>query len=555
MSAPTPHRVPRHPAPTDLDLAGTELAWRTTVDAVFPGALGHYPDRAPLTAALARRLGLGPERVLVTAGSDDALERAFRLVLAPGREAILTRPTFEMLPRFARLAGATVVEVPWPRGPFPVDAIRRAVTPRTALVAVVSPNNPTGAVATAEEIASVVAAAPEALIVVDLAYVEFAESDPTDALLGLPRTLLTRTFSKAWGLAGLRVGYAAGPAEVIAGLETTSLPYPVAAPSLRVAERALADGATVMAERVAAVRRARTALTGRLATLGAPALPSEGNFLTVEGPRAPWLRDGLAGLGIAVRALEGDDGLRVRITCPADSAPAERLDAALLTVLRPEALLLDLDGVIADVSRSYREAIVGAAARFGVQVSGSRIQALKRRGRANDDWALTAELLADAGRPVALAEVTAVFESLYQGEGDGAGLWTREGLIPPAELLSRLAARLPLAIVTGRPRGDTERFLATFGLADLFRAVITRDDGPGKPDPFPVTAALRRLGVTRAWMVGDTPDDVRAARAAGVLPLGVVAPGDDPEATGAALLTAGAGRVLASLNDLPELLG
>ncbi len=90
-------------------------------------------------------------------------------------------------------------------------------------------------------------------------------------------------------------------------------------------------------------------------------------------------------------------------------------------------------------------------------------------------------------------------------------------------------------------------------MADLFAAVVTRDDAPAKPDPAPVREALRRLGVRSAWLVGDTPDDVDAARAAGVVPLGVRPP-DTADDTGAALAAAGAARILASLADLEELL-
>ena len=97
-------------------------------------------------------------------------------------------------------------------------------------------------------------------------------------------------------------------------------------------------------------------------------------------------------------------------------------------------------------------------------------------------------------------------------------------------------------------------FNERFDLADRFDTVVTMEDGPAKPDPAPVVAALDRLGVARAWMIGDTPDDVRAARAAGVVPLAVVAPGDDPAAMGETLLRAGAARVLADVDELDALL-
>jgi phosphoglycolate phosphatase-like HAD superfamily hydrolase len=108
--------------------------------------------------------------------------------------------------------------------------------------------------------------------------------------------------------------------------------------------------------------------------------------------------------------------------------------------------------------------------------------------------------------------------------------------------------------VTGRPRDEARWFLERMGIADLFRAVVCMEDAARKPDPAPVRLALARLGVRRAWMIGNTPDDVRAAAGADVVPLGVVAPGDDLAATAAALADAGAARVLDQLADLEELL-
>ena len=121
-------------------------------------------------------------------------------------------------------------------------------------------------------------------------------------------------------------------------------------------------------------------------------------------------------------------------------------------------------------------------------------------------------------------------------------------------MLSRLADRIPLAIVTGRPREEAEWFLDKEGLTDFFRAVVCMEDGPLKPDPAPVRTAASRLGVERAWMVGDTPDDIRAAAAAGAVPIGVVAPGPDPEASATALREAGAATVIATVDDLMQLL-
>ncbi len=215
------YAVPPPVAPCDLHLDGNEglpadaevLAALAGAD---PGLVRRYPSVKGLQRALAARHGVAAEQVLVTAGADDALDRACRALLGPGRGLVLPLPTFEMLHIYARLAQAELATVPWPGGPFPTDAVLAAITPATVAVAVVSPNNPTGAVATAGDLAVVAGRVP--LVLLDHAYVEFADVDLTPAALELGNVLVFRTLSKAWGLAGLRVGYVVGPAEVVGWL-------------------------------------------------------------------------------------------------------------------------------------------------------------------------------------------------------------------------------------------------------------------------------------------------------------------------------------------------
>ena len=234
---------------------------------------------------------------------------------------------------------------------------------------------------------------------------------------------------------------------------------------------------------------------------------------------------------------------------------------ALRTALSPEAILLDIDGVIADVSRSYRRCIVEAAASFGVTVTAEDIADAKRRGDANNDWVLTRSLiardLADEDVP-SLQSVTERFEAVYNGSDQTPGLHETETLLCKASELRDLAERLPIAAVTGRPRRDAERFLAAHGVLDLFDALVCMEDTPRpKPDPASVELAMQKLGVRLAWMLGDTPDDPRAARAAAVCPVGVGAPGEDGDVSGPALLGSGAGRVVdgvgSIMRDLPLL--
>ncbi len=512
-----------------------------------------YLRTTNVEAALARRLGLEPDRVVVTAGADDAIERTVRAVCRPGCKAIVTVPAFEVLERYVRLAGGTLIRVPWWQHEFPVAEVLSSATPDTALVFVVSPNNPTGAVASRAAVEELARRLPQALILVDHAYVEYAapEHDLTLSALALPNVVVFRTFSKAWGAAGLRVGYALGDPRVMRWLRTLGQPYPVAAPSLAMVDRLLRRNAAPPLDTVAEVQQNRQRLGDVLAGLGVESLPSQANFVLARFGDSAWIRRALVSLGIGVRPFPGRGELEpwLRITVPGDAAAFARLEAGLRTVLAPDAVLFDLDGVLADVSGSYREAIRCTAASFGVELAPADISRAKAVGNANNDWELTRRLLSQRGVSAPEEEVVARFEALYQGSGGTTGLHLNETLLAAPDDLRRMAARRPLAIVTGRPLADARRFLDRHGVADCFATMVTMEDGPAKPDPTPVLLALERLGVRHAWMLGDTPDDVVAARAAGVLPIGVVAPGDST-VTRAALESAGAARVLTDLGQL-----
>ena len=533
----------------DLRLDGNEGRAPAPPFAAFDGELlRRYPDVRALQTLLARRHGVAAERVLVTAGADDALDRICRAVLAPGRTAVLPEPTFVMLRRYIALAGGERVVVPWPGGEFPRAEVAAAIDARTALVFVVSPNNPTGAVASRADLEALSAAAPDALIVLDAAYGEFATDDLTPLALELPNVVVVRTLSKAYGLAGCRVGYAIAPDATLARcLAAAGSPYPVAAPSLALAAaRLLHDPSPFVAE----VRAEVHELTQQLVAFGLDVARSEANFVLARGPRAPFLHAALRALGIAVRRFDGEPSLgsAVRITCPGERRALVRLSAALATAFAPDTLLFDLDGVLADVSRSYRVAIVRTAQRFGAEVTAADIDARKALGDANDDFQVTCDLVRARGLPADYAAVASTFQQLYDD-----GLWRRETLLLPRTQLLELRRRFRVGIVTGRPTADAERFLVHHGLQDCFDAVVCREHAPCKPDPAPVRLALDRLGGRRAWLFGDTPDDVAAARGAAVLPIGVVPP-NGGDAVAASLDAAGAARVLRRTTDLDRLL-
>jgi len=347
------YKPPRHPGSIDLRLDANEGAppdpsLLEAVRADFGEICRRYPDAKPLEERLARLTGVAPDRVLATAGADDALERAVRLTASRGRRGILTRPTFEMLPRYVDRAGLDLCEIAWLDGAFPTDAILRAIDANTAMVAVVTPNNPTGAVATAADLRAIrkrlEEVAPDAILLVDLAYTEFADEDLTPTALSLPNAIITRTMSKAWGLAGLRVGWAAGSSPLIDSLRAIGQPFAISGPSIALACARLDRSLEPDADVIERMRTERAVLLDTLRSLRAEPIASQANFVLARFANAPWVADALAGLGIAVRRFTDRPGLAdfLRIGCPASVEGLARVQRALETALRPALIVSTL---------------------------------------------------------------------------------------------------------------------------------------------------------------------------------------------------------------------
>jgi len=299
------------------------------VEAVRRAAAGvhRYPDGAcfALRARLAERLDVGEEQLVFGSGADEVLELVAKAFLGPGDTAVFAWPSFAMYPIVVQGMGAEPVSVPLtPELVHDLDGLRAAITERTRVVFVCNPNNPTGTSVGAEAFDAFVAELPDELVlVVDEAYVEYARRpDFPDALAALrrrPGTVVLRTFSKVYGLAGLRVGYGVADAELADYLNRARHPFNVNRLAEAAACAALDDHEH--AERSRRVNAEGAAyLTRELRALGLEVWPSDANFLLVRGPAG--LHERLLREGVIVRPLAGfgmPEHLRVSIGLPAEN--------------------------------------------------------------------------------------------------------------------------------------------------------------------------------------------------------------------------------------------
>ncbi|MCC6651787.1 MAG: histidinol-phosphate aminotransferase family protein [Candidatus Eisenbacteria bacterium] len=287
--------------------------------------VARYPSGygEPLKSALAEFAGVERDQIVTGCGSDDVLDSAIRAFGRPGDTLSSLSPTFPMPARFARLNGLRLQETPLHAdGAFDPDAL---LAGSPAIVYLCTPNNPTGTLPDGAAVDRVIARA-KGIVILDEAYAEFAGASRAAQAPARGTLLVVRTMSKAFGLAGLRVGWAAGAAALVRDVELSRGPYTLNALAERAAAAALRhDAAWVMARAAEAVA-ARDSLAAELRSLGLSPLPSAANFLLVPVPNAALVAARMRDSGVAVRAFANLPGfgnsLRIHAAPAAERAAA-----------------------------------------------------------------------------------------------------------------------------------------------------------------------------------------------------------------------------------------
>lgn len=275
-----------------------------------------YPEggATSLCRALAEYLGVEVDHILCGCGSDDVLDAALRALARPGDRIAIPEPTFRMVPVFAGASRLEVMMLP-PRLDLALD-VEAVLRCRPQVVYLCSPNNPTGMAIPIRDVQRILEES-DAIVIVDEAYADFNDVDALDHIVCHPRLLVVRTFSKAFGLAALRVGYAIAAPGLITRIAATRGPFQVSAPASLAAVAALKDGLPWVRETARRAVANRDVLARELAALGHRPLASRANFLLVPVSDARAVAATMRERGVAVRAFAGlpciGDAIRITV--------------------------------------------------------------------------------------------------------------------------------------------------------------------------------------------------------------------------------------------------
>ena len=292
--------------------------------------LTKYPEREPVEQIVAKHFGLRGEQVVLTNGVDEAIHLMCCAFLEAEDEALIATPSFFMYDVSVQMMTPHLQKVQSDASlGFPFERFMAAITARTKLIIVASPNNPTGSVVGREHLLAIAAAAPQAVLMVDEAYYHFDGASVMDDLATVPNLIVARTFSKAYGLANLRIGMLAGNAELLKYVRKVSSPYNVNGMALDCLPVALADEEYV-AWYSEQVRVGRERMMDGLRELGVPFFPSHANFVLMNiGPKHKEFVTAMRAHGVLLRDRSTDPGCDgfVRITIGVEEHVTRGLEA------------------------------------------------------------------------------------------------------------------------------------------------------------------------------------------------------------------------------------
>lgn len=520
-------------------------------------ALSAYPEYNELRKEMAKYCNVKEEEIIAANGADEAIKTIIETYIERVKdEIVIPVPTYAMFKFYAQLNEASIKEVAYNRDlSFPTERVLGAINTKTKIIVLVNPNNPTGTSIDAKDKIKIIEKAKRfnSLVLMDEAYAQFYGKTSIPLIKKYDNLFIVQTLSKAFGLAGLRLGYIISDESNIKIIQKVLSPYSVNVVAAICASIALEDSRFIK-EYLKEVRAGKQILYKELDYLGIKYYKSDANFVLAKiGANADEFCKKLREKGILVRNRSGERLLAgcVRVTI-GTTVQTKRLIKEMRRIVREinPLLIFDIDGVLVDVSKSYREAIKETAEYFtGRVISAEEIQEYKNRGGLNNDWDLTEAIIKGNGKSVDKRKIIKKFQEYY------GGLIYNEKWLLDKRILKSLSKRHNLAVLTGRPKKEADYVLKRNKTADCFGKIIAMEDVlRQKPNPEGLLKILSRFQNSDAYYFGDSIDDMKTAVSANVKAIGVLPPQDRSKQLQNLLIKYGAKTVIRDINMVMEVL-
>ncbi len=502
--------------------------------------LWKYPNRVEVEELIAQNLNCQKNNIFLSNGGDESIDLLFKMCKLNKQSILLPTPVFSQYTHQLRIweIEHTIIES---CDDLSIDLEKTAqnMKPNQWLV-ITRPNNPTGECISEDNLINLIEIAQTigTNVFLDEAYIEFfLENSKLNYALNYDNVISLRTFSKAYGLAGARLGYLVGNSDLINHFKKIASPFNVNQLSLQMAKHALKNTNEV-ARYCKVIAINRQLVYGFLKSCGIDVFDGKGNFLLFKLPpkKKILLSLYLGKLGIQIKTNVDDLPDYVRITIPENIT---LLFDALQTVFKPELIGFDMDGVLIDTSGSYDQCIIETVKYFTKnRVNANNIAELRSKGGFNNDWDLTQGLIDQLGFDSKLGKVIEKFQEYYQIYKNN-----EVNLLQDYKLFNK---DYTTAIITGRPKIEAHDGIKQLAIKPDY--IISADDvSQQKPSPEGINWLKKETKKSRMWFCGDTVDDMQAGMAGDCLCIGI---GTDAEN----LYAAGADIVLENINQLEELL-
>lgn len=534
----TPYKVDKYQEPFYLKLDSNENIYGASkavlkaISKIEKNDISLYPCYGKLIDKISEKYNLDSDSILLTNGCDEALNIVISAYLDSDSEILSFSPTFSMPALYSIANGGVVKYIDYDSEfIFDTEKLQKNITPKTKIIYIATPNNPTGELANVDDIKKLVVNNPDILFIVDCTYINYADNiDFIDylKLIGYENIVVVKSFSKDFALAGLRLGFIAAKSNIIDNLKKISSPYNVNNIA-QIAGIAALEDEKYFKKIKKLNSENRAILFEGLKNLGFKPYISQANFILCDfGEYCEFYYQKLKNNGILTRAFSTNSNLKncLRITVP----KKEDIKFILSLFEIKDLLVFDLDGVVFDVRESYRGAIKETFKHFsGCETTDSDIQQVKNLGNMNCDWDTTKYLLSKKGIDVDYKDIVKVFQSIFfepdNKDKSKKYLIDREKLIIEKSIFEKLSKKYDLVVFSGRLIKEARYSLKKFGLDKIFNYFITMDNldkSQLKPSPWGLEQIKIHCPYKTIKYLGDSVDDIKAGVGANVDTIGVV---------------------------------